>query len=334
MKPEVSKVDLSLLESYDYNLPPEQIAQFPITPRDASKLLVVSRDSAKFQDSVFRSLAEHLQQDDLVVLNDTKVIPARILSERGEILLVREVENSCWDSLVFPGKHFKPGTKFQLGNVHAEVLTHSKIGRLIKLSGNVDELLTQHGKIPLPPYIDREATEMDRKRYQTIYARKTGSIAAPTAGMHFTQRVMKELREKHIEICKLTLHVGPGTFRPVKTHDIRDHHIDPEYYYCTQEAWKKIRKAQRVIAVGTTTTRALESIALTGELEGFANLFIHPGHDFKIVKGLITNFHLPKSSLLMLVTSFGGYELIRAAYQYAISARYRFYSYGDAMLIV
>jgi S-adenosylmethionine:tRNA ribosyltransferase-isomerase len=322
------------LESYNYNLPSDRIAQFPVTPRDTSRLLVISRQNQNFEDSTFRNLPEYLNPGDLLVMNDTKVIPARILCDAGEILLVREVEQSCWDCLVYPGKHFKPGTIFKIAEVSAQVLSHSKNGRLIRFNGDVDALLNMQGKVPLPPYIDREATTEDRHRYQTVYATKPGSIAAPTAGLHFTRRLFGDLKKREIETCKITLHVGPGTFRPVKNSNVTEHRIDPEYYSCSASTWQKIQKASRVVSVGTTTTRALETIAVTNELKGFSNLFIYPGYQFHVVQGMITNFHLPKSSLLMLVSAFAGYELIRAAYQHALNNDYRFYSYGDATLIL
>ncbi len=322
------------LESYNYHLPPDRIAQFPVSPRDASRLLFISRENQKFEDSHFRNLPEYLQAGDLLVMNDTKVIPARVQMDQGEILFVRELEQSCWDCLVYPGKHFKPGTVFQIGEVSAQVLSHSKNGRLIRFKGDVNALLNRHGKVPLPPYIEREPTGEDRKRYQTVYAKKPGSIAAPTAGLHFTPRLFADLKKRKIETCKITLHVGPGTFRPVKNNDVTEHQIDPEYYSCSDSTWQKIQNAPRVISVGTTTTRALETIAATKELEGFSNLFIYPGYQFHVVQGMVTNFHLPKSSLLMLVSAFAGYDLIRAAYQHAVNHDYRFYSYGDATLIL
>ena len=322
------------LESYNYDLPSDRIAQFPVTPRDASKLLFISRQNQKYEDSIFRNLPEYLNPGDLLVLNDTKVIPARILCDAGEILFVREVERSCWDCLVYPGKHFKPGTIFKIADVSAQVLSHSKNGRLIRFNGDVQALLNRQGKVPLPPYIDREPTNEDRRQYQTVYAKKPGSIAAPTAGLHFTPRLFAVLKERQIKTCKITLHVGPGTFRPVKNNDVSEHRIDPEYYSCSPSTWQKIQNASRVVSIGTTTTRALETIATTNELKGFSNLFIYPGYQFRVVQGMVTNFHLPKSSLLMLVTAFAGYDLIRAAYQHAIKNDYRFYSYGDATLIL
>lgn len=332
---QMTETDLHRLELYDYILPPERIAQFPAAPRDSSRLLVLSRKEGSFQSHIFLRLPDFLTNGDVLVLNDTRVIPARLRCERGEILLVRALEQNCWDALVFPGKRFKPGTTVDLPGGHrAHVLSASRIGRIIQIEGDVDKLLHEHGGTPLPPYIERNATEKDRIDYQTVYAKVPGSVAAPTAGLHFTQKVLKELKSRGIRTVTITLHVGPGTFRPVKAENITHHRIDPEFYSCSDHAWTEIRNAERIIAVGTTTTRTLETIARTGELQGFSDLFIFPGFQFQIVQGLLTNFHLPKSSLLMLVSAFGGRELIRRAYDYAIDSGYRFYSYGDAMLIL
>ena len=330
----MSHPNLLAVESYDYDLPEDRIAQYPVTPRDAARLLVIHRKTETMEHSTFAGLGSFLKAGDLVVLNDTSVIPARILCEKGEVLLVRKVDSSTWDCLVFPGKHFKPGTVFPVGDSHAEVLKKSEIGRIIRFYGDVDALMMKHGRVPLPPYINRAPEAEDRERYQTIYAKHPGSIAAPTAGMHFTERVFADLTDRNIEVCKITLHVGPGTFRPVKASDVTQHKIDPEYYSCSTDVWEKIRTASRVIAVGTTTTRTLETIAARNELAGSTDLFIFPGHKFRIVQGMITNFHLPKSSLLLLVSAFAGYEKIRSAYKIALENNYRFYSYGDATLIL
>lgn len=323
------------LESYDYDLPKELIAQRPISPRDASRLLVVSRPSQSYSDHNFGELPQFLRAGDALVLNNTKVIPARLQSNRGEVLLVRPTEGGCWDALVFPGKHFKPSTQLEFDHgVHGEVLSQSAIGRILRLDGDVDHLLRRSGSMPLPPYIERNADESDDISYQTIFARIKGSIAAPTAGLHFTRRIFAALREKGVALERITLHVGPGTFRPVKSDDIRRHSLYPEYYRCSKSAWKRISEAPRVIAVGTTSTRAVETIAQTGRLEGSADLFIYPGFVFQRINGLVTNFHLPRSSLMMLVCALGGYDLTHRAYGHAIKERYRFYSYGDAMLIL
>jgi S-adenosylmethionine:tRNA ribosyltransferase-isomerase len=253
----------------------------------------------------------------------------------GEVLLVSSLGNYCWDAMVRPGKKFKPGKILTFAqNVRARVLSDSQIGRILRFETDVNDFVEQHGEMPLPPYIQRKSEPSDRKSYQTIYANKSGSVAAPTAGLHFSCRIFQKLKENGISIARLTLHVGPGTFQPVKSNDITKHHLHPEYYRCSPGTWNSVRAAKRVIAVGTTTTRCLETIAETNQLEGHTNLFIYPGFSYKIVQGLITNFHLPKSSLLMLVSAFGGYELVRKAYEHAIQQKYRFYSYGDAMLIV
>jgi S-adenosylmethionine:tRNA ribosyltransferase-isomerase len=327
--------DLFDLKSYDYELPQDRIAQYPLKKRDISRLLKLDRNTAKISDKHFADLPKLLQKDDLIVLNNTRVIPSRLQSDRGEVLLIHETENNCWDALVYPGKKFRPGDRVQFENgVKAEVLSLSTVGRILRFHDDVHELLRSHGSLPLPPYIKRDADSSDQKRYQTIYAKIRGSIAAPTAGLHFTRKIMSDLRERSIQIAHITLHVGPGTFRPVKSDDIRKHSLYPEWYSCSKATWKKIQNARRVIAVGTTTTRAIESIAASGELQGSTGLFIYPGYKFLITSGLITNFHLPKSSLLMLVSAFGGYKNIRNAYEHAINEGYRFYSYGDGMLIV
>jgi S-adenosylmethionine:tRNA ribosyltransferase-isomerase len=327
--------DLFQLQSYDYHLPENRIAQFPIQPRHNSRLLVLNRLSQKISDSKFLDLPKYLQKGDLLVLNNTRVIPARLQSNLGEVLLIRETERNCWEAIVYPGKKFRPGNfvKFQDGTT-AEVLSLSTVGRILRFDGSIENLISNCGSMPLPPYINRAADQQDRKQYQTIYAKVPGSVAAPTAGLHFTKLVLAELRRKQIEIAKLTLHVGPGTFRPVKSNDIRQHSLHSEFYWCSKLTWRKIQNANRVIAVGTTTTRALETIELTNELQGSTALFIYPGFEFQIVRGLITNFHLPKSSLLMLVSAFAGYDATRKAYDHAMQNNYRFYSYGDAMLIL
>ena len=345
-------VNLQGLESYDYHLPEERIAQYPVTPRDRSRLLFASRKDSKLSDFHFYDLPRLLEPDDLLVINNTRVLPVRLQSNRGEVLLVAPIRSvgrpslaaagtedhapgEVWDALVYPGKHFKPGSEIEFAaQITAKVIGPSSIGRILKFDDGVEQLIEQQGKMPLPPYIHRDVEPSDRRNYQTIYARKTGSIAAPTAGLHFTRSVFHELKKRGVEIARITLHVGPGTFRPVKSPDITQHEIYPELYECAPQTWNAIRKAKRVIAVGTTTTRAIETIAATGRLKGATDLFIYPGYRFHVTRGLITNFHLPKSSLLMLVSAFAGHELMRKAYEHAVNNSYRFYSYGDAMLIL
>ncbi len=323
------------LNSYDYQLPPDSIAQYPLKKRDTSRLLELDRITGKISDKHFGNLPQLLQKDDLIVLNNTRVIPSRLQSDRGEVLLIHETEKNCWDAMVYPGKKFRPGDQVQFENgMKAEVLSLSTVGRILQFQDDVYDLLNSHGSLPLPPYIKHEPDSIDQKRYQTIYAKIRGSIAAPTAGLHFTRKILNDLRERGIQTARITLHVGPGTFRPVKSNDIRKHSLHPETYFCSAAVWKKIRNARRVIAVGTTTTRAIESIAATGEIQGSTGLFIYPGYKFLITSGLITNFHLPRSSLLMLVAAFGEYTHVRKAYEHAVNEGYRFYSYGDAMLII
>ena len=333
-KPDNTELHLDL-ESYNYSLPEKLIAQHPARPRDSSRLLSVSRTNQSYKDRKFPDLASLLKPGDLLVLNNTKVIPARLSSDRGEVLLVRRLEENSWEAMVRPGKKFVRGQIIRFDhNVRATVISITSIGRILQFQGNVDSLIQRSGQMPLPPYIARESEESDRHSYQTIYARTPGSVAAPTAGLHFTCRTFKALKERGVSVMRLLLHVGPGTFQPVKTTDITKHRIHSEFYRCTSRAWDEISRAKRVIAVGTTTTRCLETIAATRVLEGNTDLFIYPGYQFRIVQGLITNFHLPKSSLLMLVSAFGGYDLIRQAYLHAVTEQYRFYSYGDAMLIL
>lgn len=335
MNPISDARNLHRLDSYDYELPPDRIAQHPASPRDSSRLLWLQRSGGALRDVSFTGLPELLEPGDLLVLNNTRVLPARLHCDRGEVLLVREVQNpGCWDALVFPGKHFKPGETIDFAEQKARVLSQSQIGRILQFEGDVRGLMDRCGAVPLPPYIDRPADENDKLQYQTIYARTPGSVAAPTAGLHFTRRIFAALSKRGVQTVRLTLHVGPGTFRPVKSEDIRQHTLHTEFYSCGAAAWRRIREAPRVIAVGTTAARALETISATGELKGHTSLFIYPGFEFKIVQGLITNFHLPKSSLLMLVSAFAGYEEVRTAYRHAINSGYRFYSYGDAMVIL
>jgi S-adenosylmethionine:tRNA ribosyltransferase-isomerase len=339
MMPSESRTDsvnLHFLGSYDYDLPADRIAQRPVEPRDASRLLCMNRRSGALRDLNFRDLPELLQPGDLLILNNTRVIPARLQCDRGEVLLAREVDarTRSWDAMVFPGKHFKPGTILDFDGQKARVLSHSQIGRILQFDGDAAALMNNRGAVPLPPYIERQADDQDRERYQTVYAQLPGSIAAPTAGLHLTRGLFGALKRRGVRTVKLTLHVGPGTFRPVKSDDITRHTLHTEFYRCPPAAWNLIRNAERAIAVGTTATRAVETIAATGELTGHTSLFIYPGFRFQIVRGLITNFHLPRSSLLMLVSAFGGYLHIRDAYRHAIENNYRFYSYGDAMVIL
>ncbi len=333
-----------------YELPPELIAQDPLEDRSASRLMVLDRETGKVSHHVFREITSFLEPGDCLVLNDTKVIPARLLGVREEtggaveVLLLKRRERDVWETLVKPGKKARPGTRlvFGDGRLVGEVTDVVEEGnRLIRFSyeGIWEEVLDSLGEMPLPPYITHKL--QDKNRYQTVYAKYEGSAAAPTAGLHFTQQLLEELKEKGIETAYVTLHVGLGTFRPVKAENLRDHHMHAEYYQISRKAAEKINQAKenghRVICVGTTSCRTLESACNeNGRLEeccGDTDIFIYPGYRFRALDGLITNFHLPESTLVMLVSALAGRERILAAYDEAVRERYRFFSFGDAMLI-
>lgn len=337
-------------EDFYYDLPEELIAQHPIKDRKESKLLLLDKGTGKIEDRIFKDIINYLNPGDCLVLNDTKVIPARLFGgregkdEKIEFLLLRRIEKDIWETLVRPGKKVKPSNRIVFGNglLMADVLDIEKDGtRKVKFSYNgiFEEILDELGEMPLPPYI-KEKLE-DKERYQTVYSKYEGSAAAPTAGLHFTRDLLNEIEEKGVNIAYLTLHVGLGTFRPVKVENIEEHHMHSEYYEVSKEAAEMINRAKksggRIIAVGTTTTRTLESIASKeGEVlpqKGWTDIFIYPGYDFKIIDGLITNFHLPESTLLMLVSALAGKDNIFMAYRHAIDNRYRFFSFGDAMFI-
>ncbi len=335
---------------FNFELPQELIAQDPLADRSSSRLLVLDKQSGEVSHHIFKDIVEYLQAGDCLVLNNTKVIPARLLGEREgtgahvELLLLKRREGDVWESLVKPGRKCKPGTKLIFGNglLKAEVMEMIEEGnRLIKFQydGIFEEVLDQLGEMPLPPYITHKLE--DKNRYQTVYAKYEGSAAAPTAGLHFTQELLKQISEKGIKIAYVTLHVGLGTFRPVKEDNILNHHMHSEYYEITKEAANIINNTKehggRVICVGTTSCRTVESAATkTGKVEAGCDnteIFIYPGYTFKILDGLITNFHLPESTLVMLVSALAGKEQVMNAYQEAIEEKYRFFSFGDAMFI-
>lgn len=351
-----------LVSDFDYDLPDHLIAQEPNARRDHSRLLVVDRASQTLTDSVFNLLPDRLASGDVLVLNNTRVFPARligrrlrvtprgevVLGGRVEIFLARQIEPLVWEALVRPGRALLPGAwvEFARGKLMAEVLEWRERGRRIvrfEVDGNLDEIIDRIGRTPLPPYIKRdEEDRLDAERYQTVFARERGAVAAPTAGLHFTPELLDHIRARGVEIVEITLHVGYGTFQPVRVELVEDHRVEPEAYSISEAAARSINSAltdkRRIIAVGTTTTRALESAArgTHGVTAGLAvtDLFIYPGFEFKAINGLITNFHLPRSSLLMLVAAFAGRELILKAYRHSVEREYRFYSYGDAMLIL
>ncbi len=334
-----------------YELPEELIAQDPLEDRSSSRLLVLDRKSGAVSHHVFREITEYLKEGDCLVINDTKVIPARLIGSKIgtdakiEVLLLKRKENNIWETLVKPGKKMNPGAKISFGDglLTGEVIDIVEEGnRLIRFSfeGIFEEILDQLGQMPLPPYITHQL--QDKNRYQTVYAKHTGSAAAPTAGLHFTPELLRAIEERGIEIAKVTLHVGLGTFRPVKVDEITDHHMHSEFYQIDEEAAKKINRAKatgnRVICVGTTSCRTIESAAdESGHLKaksGWTDIFIYPGYEFRALDGLITNFHLPESTLIMLVSALAGRENVLAAYEEAVKERYRFFSFGDAMLVI
>ena len=338
------------VKDFYFDLPKEQIAQDPLEDRSASRLLVLDKETGKYEHKIFKDIIGYLEPGDCLVLNNTKVIPARLFGEKEgtqakiEILLLKRKENDVWETLVKPGKKAKPGTKILFGGglLKGEVLEVVEEGnRLIRFQydGIFEEILDQLGQMPLPPYITHPLE--DKNRYQTVYAKYDGSAAAPTAGLHFTPALLEEIRNKGVDIAEVTLHVGLGTFRPVKVENVTDHHMHSEYFMINEEAAEKINRAKengkRVICVGTTSCRTIESAAdEKGRLKacsGWTDIFIYPGYRFKILDALITNFHLPESTLLMLVSALAGREHILAAYEEAVKQGYRFFSFGDAMFI-
>jgi S-adenosylmethionine:tRNA ribosyltransferase-isomerase len=362
------------VDTFDYQLPAELIAQRPAALREASRMLLLDRQSGAWEDGAFADLPALLRDDALVVLNNARVLPARLFGKRTgvhaqspsrkttrehltgtvEVFLTRKVEVEIWEALVRPGRKMGVGERvlFGAGELEAEILARGELGlRTIRFRSHNDQSVEVNierlGHVPLPPYIDRPDESSDRERYQTVYARKPGAVAAPTAGLHFTSEVLEKIRNRGCETCEITLDVGLGTFQPIHTETLEEHKIHSEAYEISTEAADKIIRAKEegrpVLAVGTTVVRALEDAAGKAAAQGGArhiaagraeaSLFIFPGHTFRVVDCLLTNFHLPKSTLLALVSAFAGREAILAAYRHAVAARYRFYSYGDCMLI-
>ena len=338
------------VKDFDYELPEELIAQDPLEDRSSSRLMVLDRETGEFEHKVFKDIIDYLNSGDCLVLNNTKVIPARLYgakegtNARIELLLLKRKEKDVWETLVKPGKKAKPGTRIVFGDglLVGEIIDIVDEGnRLIKFhyEGIFEEILDKLGQMPLPPYITHELK--DKNRYQTVYAKYDGSAAAPTAGLHFTKELLEQVKAKGIKIAEVTLHVGLGTFRPVKVDNILDHHMHSEFYMVSQEAADTINTAKkeghRVISVGTTSTRTLESAAdengILRECSGWTEIFIYPGYSFKVIDGLITNFHLPQSTLVMLVSALAGREHVLNAYKAAVEEKYRFFSFGDAMFI-
>jgi len=346
--------DSHSLADYDYDLPPGLIAQEPLEERSSSRLLVLDRSTGARAHHAFTDLPDLLHPGDLLVVNRSRVFPARLLGRRpaggrAEILLVRRRDDDLWDALLRPARRLRPGLEVEIAptfRVRIEDPSPADPGplrpvRLLSSAEDPDAALARFGHMPLPPYIRRPDAPADRDRYQTVYARETGSVAAPTAGLHFTPGLLRSLRARGIHIAELVLHVGPGTFRPVEVEDVREHRVDPELYSIPPGTASAVNRARaegrRVVAVGTTTTRALESAAspagAVAPAEAETDLVIRPGHRFQVVDALVTNFHLPRSSLVLLVSALAGRRQVLEAYSEAIARQYRFYSYGDAMLV-
>ncbi len=334
-----------------YDLPDELIAQTPVEPRNSSRLMVLNKDSGEIEHRIFSELIDYLNDGDCLIMNDTRVIPARIYGVKRdtgavvEFLLLEQKQNDVWECLCKPGKRAKIGTVFSFGDdlLRGEILgiNNEDGSRFVKFSckGNIFNVLDEIGSMPLPPYIKEKLS--DKERYQTVYSREPGSAAAPTAGLHFTPEMLNQIRSKGIKTGFVTLHVGLGTFRPVKVDDVTKHHMHTEHFVLPQETADLInetkKNGKRVIAVGTTTCRTLETVARKGiitEAQGNTSIFIYPGFEFKCIDALITNFHLPESTLIMLVSAFAGYNNIMNAYRTAVEEKYRFFSFGDAMLII
>ncbi|WP_195961041.1 tRNA preQ1(34) S-adenosylmethionine ribosyltransferase-isomerase QueA [Enterococcus casseliflavus] len=338
-------------EDFDFELPEELIAQTPLSDRSSSRLLVVDRETGKFEDKHFYNIIDELAPGDALVMNDTRVLPARIYGEKQEtgahleILLLNNIEGDTWETLIKPAKRAKVGTKITFGDGRLEAVVEEELdhgGRIIRFQykGIFLEILESLGEMPLPPYIKERLEDPDR--YQTVYAKENGSAAAPTAGLHFTPELLEQIAAKGVKLVYLTLHVGLGTFRPVSVDNIADHEMHSEFYRLTEEAAAQLNEVRsnggKIVAVGTTSIRTLETIGtkFDGQIKadsGWTSIFITPGYQFKIVEAFSTNFHLPKSTLVMLVSAFAGRDLTLSAYQHAIDERYRFFSFGDAMFL-
>ncbi len=340
------------LSDFKYNLPEKLIAQYPAEKRDESRLMVLHRDTQKIEDKMFKDVVDYINEGDCLVINETKVFPARLMGTKDktdakvEIFLLRELENGLWEVLVKPARKVRVGNRLSIGEeLSCDVIDNTVSGgRVVRFhyDGDFYEIVERLGQSPLPPYVKREPEPIDKERYQTVYARVRGAVAAPTAGLHFTEQILEALRKKGVRIVPIVLHLGLGSFRPVIVEDLSRHKMDSEYYEISEESAETINQTMKeggkIVAVGTSTVRALEtqvtSEGLVKAEKGWTDKFIYPPYDFKIVDRLITNFHLPGSTLLMMVCAFAGRDFIFKAYRKAIKEKYRFYSYGDAMLIL
>ena len=337
-------------DDFDYNLPEELIAQTPLAKRDSSRLMVLNKKTGEIEHKHFTDIIDYLERGDTLVLNDTKVLPARLIGEKEEtkaiieILLLKNIENDDWECLTKPARRIKVGTVVSFGNGLLKAKCIKELDDGIRhftliYDGILYEILDKLGTMPLPPYIHEKLN--DQSRYQTVYAKEVGSAAAPTAGLHFTKELLKKIEDKGINICYVTLHVGLGTFRPVSVSDVTKHKMHSEYYHMTKEVAEILKKTKsnnkKIISVGTTSTRVLETVMTKygefTECSGWTDIFIYPGYEFKAVDNLITNFHLPKSTLVMLVSALAGKDNILNAYNVAVKEKYRFFSFGDAMFI-
>lgn len=329
------------LNDFSYELPPDLIAQFPLEDRAAARLMVIDRDEKTISHHVFSRVVDFLTAGDVLVLNDTRVFKARLHGKKRtggnvEILLIRESEPGIWEAMISQAKRMKEGTEIDLDDDMSATVEKKITGSKVHVQFNADisDVIHKHGNVPLPHYIKREPVASDVENYQTIFAKKSGSIAAPTAGLHFTEELLDRINRQAVTVAQITLHIGPGTFKPIRNENIEEHIMDAEYFEISPRTISAVENAKRIIAVGTSVCRALETYANTGERTGWADLFIYPGYRFKSVTGLITNFHLPSSTPLLLVCAFAGKKTIFAAYDQARAQQYRFLSYGDAMLII
>ena len=329
------------LEEFNYELPEVLIAQHPLKDREAARLLVLERTTGSMKHLRFHEIIRFFEPGDILVINNTEVFRARLIGRketggRIEILLLKEDEQAdWWQAMIAPARRIRVGTKiFFDKDLYATVRQKTGSRCMIVFNAPAETIIRQYGSVPLPHYIKRAADESDTYLYQTVFAKIRGSIAAPTAGLHFTETILARLREKDVPVEEITLHIGPGTFKPIRTERIEDHAMEPEYYEIPQVVARALKTSTRIVAVGTSVCRALETYAITGQLSGSAHVFIYPGHEFKLVKRLITNFHLPRSTPLLLASAFAGKDVLMRAYRAAIERKYRFLSYGDAMFIL
>jgi len=328
------------LSEFNYILPQELIAQHPLEEREKAKLMVLNKKTGSIAHHKFCEIATFFKEGDMLLINNTRVIKARLKGHKEtggkiEILLIREIEKKVWEAMISHAKRTKAGTKLLLDkNIYATIAEKKGSRCHLVFNSEVQDIIRKYGIVPLPHYIKRDTVKKDEEHYQTVFAKEQGSIAAPTAGLHFTDNILKKIINKNTIIAEITLHIGPGTFRPIRAENIEDHDMESEYFEISQDVISKVKQVRRVFGVGTSVCRAIETFAQTGKADGCTDLFIYPGHVFKMIDCLITNFHLPCSTPLLLVCAFAGKDLIFKAYREAIEKKYRFLSYGDAMLII